>query len=423
MPKLEKRITDSTAKSLRGPETEAEVRAGFVLFWCPASPGFGVRVSRTGDRAYISERRNAEGKTLRITLGKAQGGKAAGAISADMARKLQVTYSSDLQNGVERAKVMREQREIDKQDALTFGDALRAYVDGKRRGKDGLPLKERTKADYLEMVRPAAASVRIGKPFAAGPLFSLADKSITRIVAEDIRKVHKAAEARGARQATYAMQVLRAVLNWHGVSIEGSPLSKATAGRDRIVLPPTVGKPTPIPPERLKTWWTAACARAGDPASDGCRFILLTGCRPGEVFGSAHEPGLLVENVDLRGQRLTLEDTKNRTAHTVALSTHALEIVRAQCTGKAKGERVFDVSNPAPALRAINDEAEVEGVTPHKLRHTFASVAEELVSGYALRRMLNHADSDVTGAHYVGKSEAQLRAAWQTVADFICSAT
>ena len=219
------------------------------------------------------------------------------------------------------------------------------------------------------------------------------------------------------------MQVLRAVLNWHGVSIEGSPLSKATAGRDRIVLPPTVGKPTPIPPERLKTWWTAACARAGDPASDGCRFILLTGCRPGEVFGSAHEPGLLVENVDLRGQRLTLEDTKNRTAHTVALSTHALEIVRAQCTGKAKGERVFDVSNPAPALRAINDEAEVEGITPHKLRHTFASVAEELVSGYALRRMLNHADSDVTGAHYVGKSEAQLRAAWQTVADFICSAT
>lgn len=56
----------------------------------------------------------------------------------------------------------------------------------------------------------------------------------------------------------------------------------------------------------------------------------------------------------------------------------------------------------------------------HGLRATFASVAEELVSGGALKRMLNHATGgDVTLGHYVGKSEAQLRAAWQTVADFI----
>jgi hypothetical protein len=59
-------------------------------------------------------------------------------------------------------------------------------------------------------------------------------------------------------------------------------------------------------------------------------------------------------------------------------------------------------------------------VQGHGLRATFASVAEELVSGGALKRMLNHATGgDVTLGHYVGKSEAQLRAAWQTVADFI----
>jgi hypothetical protein len=59
-------------------------------------------------------------------------------------------------------------------------------------------------------------------------------------------------------------------------------------------------------------------------------------------------------------------------------------------------------------------------VQGHGLRATFASVAEELVSGGALKRMLNHATGgDVTLGHYIGKSEAQLRAAWQTVADFI----
>ena len=56
----------------------------------------------------------------------------------------------------------------------------------------------------------------------------------------------------------------------------------------------------------------------------------------------------------------------------------------------------------------------------HGLRDTFASIAEELVSGAALKKMMNHAaGGDVTLGSYVGKSEAQLRNAWQTVADFI----
>jgi len=53
------------------------------------------------------------------------------------------------------------------------------------------------------------------------------------------------------RQACYAMQVLRALLRWHGVQIADSPLGRDTAGRDRIVFAPTTGDPSPIPPERL----------------------------------------------------------------------------------------------------------------------------------------------------------------------------
>ena len=53
------------------------------------------------------------------------------------------------------------------------------------------------------------------------------------------------------------------------------------------------------------------------------------------------------------------------------------------------------------------------------MRATFASIAEELVSGGLLKRMMNHATGgDVTLGHYVGKSETQLRAGWQTVAVF-----
>lgn len=410
MPKLTKKLTDTVARSVPLPAQ------GYEIHWCRDTPGLGLRVSATGDRAYVAERR-VNGKTVRRTLGKAAGAKA---ISADTARSLQITISSELQSGVDRAEVKREQRQVEKEEATTLADAVKAYVKGKRRGKDGLPLKARTKADYEAMVAPGGTSKK-GKPFADGPLYSLAAKSIYKITADDMRKVYAAAQARGERQASYAMQVLRAVLNWHGVTIEDSPLARTTAGKDRIILAPTSGKPTPIPPEKLGAWWRAAAARAGAPSADGCRFILLTGCRPGEVFGSEHEEGLLVGHVDLDGRRVTLQDTKNRRDHTIALSTQAAAIIATHCTGKKPKAKVFDVSDPGRMLEAINAEAEVEGITPHKLRHTFASVAEELVSGYALKRMLNHSDSgnDVTGAHYVGKSEAQLRRAWQTVADFI----
>lgn len=42
------------------------------------------------------------------------------------------------------------------------------------------------------------------------------------------------------------------------------------------------------------------------------------------------------------------------------------------------------------------------------------------MSSALLKRMMNHAAAgDVTLGHYVAKSEAQLRAGWQAVADFV----
>jgi integrase len=437
MAKLTKRITDNLVRTLPLPEplTDKAAMPGAMIkpstaaheyYWCPFTPGFGVRVSSTGDKAYIAERRNTDGKTRRKTLGKAVGAKS---ISADAARALQIAFSSEVQTGVEHSKVKREQRKVEKAEAVTFGEALKAYVKGKRRAKDGLPLKDRTKTDYLKMishggVRAIRKDGTGGEPFLDGPLYELTDKPMTKIRADDIRRVYKATEKRSLRQATYAMQVLRAVLNWYGIQVDESPLAKTTAGRDRIILAPTAGDPHPIPPEKLGPWWKVATAHAGGAAADGCRFILLTGSRPGEVFGSKgegwDEPGLLVRNVDIAGARLIFLDTKNRKNHTVALSTQALQIVKAHCEGKKPYKKVFDVGDPGKTLETINAEADVDDITPHRLRHTFVSVSEELVSGYALKRMINHSDAnDVTGNNYVGKSESQMRVAWQTVADFI----
>jgi integrase len=302
--------------------------------------------------------------------------------------------------------------------SITLFEAVKQYVDDKRRGKDGKALKRRTRDDYLSMVEAS----REGSKRSAGPLSSLANKPLNAIKATDIQDVYRAAQAYGARQATYAMQVLRAVLRWHEVKVEDNPLDKGAGSRSGITLALPAGKPNPIPAERLGAWWRAA--KEPSEEADYLRLLLLTGCRSGEVKGSERgelvfAAGLVVGDVDLVAKRLMLRDTKNRSDHAVLLSSQALEIVQRRVRGKTPAAPLFDLADVRAVLKRINAAAGVD-VSPHDLRATFASVAEELVSVYVLKRMLNHAAAgDVTAGHYVAKSETQLRAGWQAVADFV----
>jgi integrase len=311
----------------------------------------------------------------------------------------------------------------DRQDGLTLAKALREYVEKKRRAKDGLPLKARTKVDYLAMLEPGRVSAA-GKKFADGELYSIAGRLLSSITADDIRDVHAMALKRSERQAVYAMQVLRAVLRWHGIEVSGNPLGRDTAGRNRIVLAPSKGNPSPIPPERLGAWWRAAGNAPSKVAADYYRFQLLTGCRSGEIHGNkryGYEP-IKVGDVDCDAGKIVLRDTKNRTDHKLLLSRQAREIAVRHCTDRQPEDPLFPIVDARKTLAWINARAGTT-VQGHGLRATFASIAEELVSGGALKRMLNHAaGGDVTLDHYVGKSEAQLRAAWQAVADFIDAA-
>ena len=99
----------------------------------------------------------------------------------------------------------------------------------------------------------------------------------------------------------------------------------------------------------------------------------------------------------------------------------AMDIVQLNIEGKKQDENIFGIAETEPILRAINVAigCAPDAFTGHDLRSTFISVAEDLVSAYTLKRMVNHTDNgDVTGG-YVDKSEMQLSTGWQIVADFI----
>lgn len=430
MPKLEKRLTTSVASSLPPPPPpslaagETRQRTAQEFYWCKETPGFGVRVTSQGSRSWVFERR-VDGLTKRRTLGKVTG---RAAISADEAKKLAVTMSADLQRGDDPLKIKREQAKQVRKD-VTLAQAVQEYVEGKRRAKDGKELKARTKAEYLQLVAGSVPSKRrgfIGQPKAAGDLYTLAHKRLSKITGDEIRELYTQLQKRSQRRASLAMQVLRAVLNWHGTPVPDNPFSKSVAGRDRIVLPPTTGNPNPIPPERLGAFWNAACAAGpkgigGTADAAACiRFVLLMGSRGGESAGDDFVDGILVRDFDVKGARIMLHDTKNRTDHPLYLSRQALAIVEGFAKGKKPSDRLFPVRNVRKTLHAICAAAEISPRGLHAVRKTFASVADELVSGYTLKRMINHTvPGDVTGVHYVGKSEGQLRKGWQTVADFI----
>jgi len=217
------------------------------------------------------------------------------------------------------------------------------------------------------------------------------------------------------------MQILRAVLRWNGVVIPGNPLGRETAGRDRITITTGKGDPAPIPPELLGAWWRAAERAPSQVASDYYCFQLLTGCRGVEIHGhKLHKyPPIRVGDVDQRAGRVLLRDTKNRSDHKLLLSRQALEIAKRNCAGRKADEPLFPIVDARKTLSWINEEAGTK-VQGQGLRATFPSIAEELVSSALLKRMMNHAAAgDVTLGHYVAKSEAQLRAGWQAVADFV----
>ena len=308
---------------------------------------------------------------------------------------------------------------LQRRDGLTVEKALTEYVENKRRAKDGLGLKARTRADYLAMVLGARTTEK-GTRQAAGFLHPLANKLLDELTAADIREVYDTAIKKSPRRADYAMQVLRAVLRWHGVVVADNPLGRETAGRDRIMIAASRGDPSPIPPELLGAWWRAAGTAPSQVAADYYRFQLLTGCRGIEIHGHKLHgyPLITVGDVDQRSGRVVLRDTKNRADHKLLLSTQALEIARRNCAGREADDPLFPIVDARKTLAWINARAGTK-VQGHGLRATFASIAEELVSSALLKRMMNHAAvGDVTLGHYVAKSEAQLRAGWQAVADF-----
>lgn len=369
-----------------------------------------LAVRSTGTTKAFVFKSTLAGASLRLTIGDVRDwtiGKARGE-----ARRLQTLIDQGQDPRVVRAQHAAEKAAIAERATTTLSDAIKEYVKDKRRSKDNLPLKPRTKSDYLGMVAPPK-EFENGNKGQAGALYALAKKSIYEISGDDIRAVHATALKRGERQAAYAAQVLRAVFNWFGVKVPGNPFSKDLPGRERIAIPQARATGEPIPAERIGAWWKAVEQAANPESRDYLKFLILTGCRVSEP------KQIKVADCDLAAGRLLLRDTKNRKDHTVLLSRQASEIVARNIAGKKPGAFLFGLDNCKKSIATIERRSGT-AFRLKDLRSSFASIAGGLVPAYVLKAMMNHAGTgDVTAQHYVRLNDASLRAGWQAVADYI----
>jgi integrase len=154
------------------------------------------------------------------------------------------------------------------------------------------------------------------------------------------------------------------------------------------------------------------------PALASVRFLALTGWRSGEATA------LRWQDIDLARRTARLPDTKTG-ASLRALSAPACDLLRTLGPGEgaklvfppSRGEAVMTLKS---FWRRIHKAAGLPpDVTPHTLRHSFASVAADLgMSELTIAGLLGHRLGSVTG-RYVHSADAVLIAAADRVAGAI----
>ena len=142
-------------------------------------------------------------------------------------------------------------------------------------------------------------------------------------------------------------------------------------------------------------------------------FYLLWHCglRVSEVSG------LMLQDIDLEKGKLFVSNSKERKDRVIYMSQTTIDALRAYLdfSSDKQRESVFEVDGRPLAVRAIQGRLKIYGkqcgvkVSPHRLRHTFAS--QMLNAGMpvtSLQRYLGHEDLDTT-MHYAGVSDPVLQ--------------
>lgn len=405
MPKLTKVVVDAAVPRERQ----------FTL-WCSELKGFGVFVQPSGTRTYFVDYRNAQNARRRMTIGRH------GRITTEQARKLAMVALGDIVRGDDPAaeRVLRRK-------SMTVRELCEKYLAAAAKGlilgKGGRPKKDSTlytdRGRIMRHIVPLLGAKRVIELTKADVNRFLRDVASGKTATvEKTRKLRGKSIVRGGNgTASRTTGLLGGILSY--------------AVSDGIIdVNPVDGVKKPADKRRQRRLKAEEYAKLGralvasfevgetQQVIDGVWLLALSGCRLGEIIN------LKWGEVDSEGGALRLADSKEGASIRPAgqpFFDYLAKIGRtdncATVLRPARAGQVF--GGLANGWRRIAKRAGYSDVTPHTLRHSFASVAADL--GYAestVAAMLGHAAGSVT-SRYMHHLDSVLVAAADRVAQVI----
>ncbi len=404
MGKITKRVVDA-----------AEVRAKDYVIWDDELPGFGLRVFVSGKRSYVVQYR-AAGRSRRYTIG------LHGVWTPETARQEAKILFGRVAKGDDPA----EERQLDHK-AITVKELCELYLAdldaGLILGKGRRPKKAGTIVTDKGRIRRHIIPL-IGKRKVRDVTKTDVNKLLKDVMAGKTATVVKTKKLRGKAivrggvgTATRTVGLLGGIFTY---AIEAGIIDTNPAHGIRKPKDNVRERRLTEPEYRLLGQILRDAKEDGryETAAEISRVIALTGCRRGEVIKLARQ------EADTTASCLRLEDTKEgKSVRPIGLpAVEALETRLEATTGTylfpGQGEDNAFGCFPKHWKKLVADTP-LADVTPHVLRHSFASIANDLgFTEVTIAALVGHAKGSVTGK-YIHTLDTALIMAADTISGYI----
>jgi integrase len=404
MARLSKRFVD-----------QAENASTDYFIWDDELSGFGLRVFASGKRSYLVQYR-AGGRTRRFTIG------AHGVWTPETARKEARILLGQISQGENPA----EQKQLDTK-AITVKELCTRYLAdchaGLVPGKGGRPKKPSTLATDESRIKrhilPLMGNRRVRDLTQADITKFLRDVASGKTRADMKTRKHGRAIVRGGiGTGSRGVGLLGGIFTYairEGM-IDKNPVHGFQKPKDRVR------------DRRLTEREYRLLGKLLDNAADNLQFamtakivraIAMTGCRRGEVIH------LKSGEVDAERSCIRLEDSKEG-ASIRAIGLPVVELLEPLLTLNDEAAFVFpgtEVGKPLVGLPKLWEKliknTPLEGITLHVLRHSFASVANDLgFTESTIAALVGHSRGTIT-SRYIHTVDTALVMAADTVASYI----
>lgn len=403
MAKLSKRIVD-----------HAEAGDKDYFIWDDELPGFGLRVFKSGKRSYLVQYR-AKGRTRRFTIG------THGVWTPETARVQARVLLGRIAQGDNPA----EERELDHK-AITVKELCERYLEDAKNGlilgKKRRPKKASTiytdEGRIRRHIIPLLGTRRVKDLTSADIIRFMRDVASGKTKADQKTKKRGRSIVRGGiGTGTRTVGMLGAILTYareNGI-IETNPAHG--------IRKPAYDKRTRRLSEdeyRLlgKLLRKAALDDQIATAAAIARTIALTGCRRGEIIN------LIWPEVDADNSCLRLTDSKEG-ASVRPVGLPVVDLLTARRPEHPAGPVFVGTLEGKPLVgfpkhwHKMVEGTPLAGITPHVLRHSYASVANDLgFTESTVAALLGHAQGTVT-SRYIHTVDTALIMAADAVAGYI----